>query len=70
MWFLDNAGYLGRITAAGAIREFAVGKTIRPLSIYFVPSRPIIAGRDGSIWGTCQYGGQFNKGVIFKMIVR
>src|SRR6266566_6055688 len=50
MWFLDNAGYLGRITAAGAISEFAVGKTIRPLSIYFVPSRPIVAGRDGSIW--------------------
>jgi hypothetical protein len=50
MWFLDNTGYLGRITASGAIREFPLGQAIRPLSIYFVPSRPIVAARDGAVW--------------------
>ena len=50
MWFLDDAGYLGRITASGAIREFALGRPIRPLGIAFTPSRPLVASRDGAIW--------------------
>ena len=50
MWFLDDAGYLGRITASGAIREFAVGRAIKPLGIAFAPSRPVVASRDGAIW--------------------
>jgi len=31
------------------------------------PTATLIVGPDGNLWGTAQYGGTFNRGVIFKM---
>jgi len=31
------------------------------------PTTTLIVGPDGNLWGTTQYGGTFNRGVVFKM---
>jgi uncharacterized repeat protein (TIGR03803 family) len=31
------------------------------------PTATLIVGPDGNLWGTAQYGGTFNRGVVFKM---
>lgn len=33
------------------------------------PTATLVMGSDGNFWGTSQYGGTFNRGVIFKMTV-
>ena len=33
------------------------------------PTATLIVGPDGNLWGTAQYGGTFNRGVIFKMTI-
>jgi uncharacterized repeat protein (TIGR03803 family) len=34
------------------------------------PTAALVQGPDGALYGTSQYGGTYNKGAIFKMIVR
>lgn len=33
------------------------------------PTATLIVGPDGNLWGTAQYGGTYNRGVIFKMTI-
>ncbi len=49
LWFIDEAGYIGRISTDGAIHEFRVGLNSVPERILKLP-RAIVAGPDESLW--------------------
>lgn len=49
LWFTDAAGRIGRVTAAGVIHEFPLGRAITSGRPIFEPSRPILIAR-GGIW--------------------
>jgi streptogramin lyase len=49
LWFIDEAGYIGRISTDGVIHEFRVGLSSLPERVLPLP-RAIVAGPDESLW--------------------
>jgi len=48
LWFLDRAGRVGRITTAGRIREFPIGRPVSEPGLR--QPHPIVASTDGALW--------------------
>lgn len=57
-----NPGRAYRITPGG---KFSVIATLPSQSI-----APLVMGTDGNFYGTSQYGGNFNKGTVFRLSVK